>query len=427
MDKNIILFVQNAPLSAVERIRAYGKKTKEVFRVALIRDKSKKTSSEKTGAHEVDIDIVCDLSKDEKIVEALLPYQDELLALTCRGEDNMEYFMKVIPNVPYLRTPTTESISWSIDKVKMRERFMAYDKSITPQFLVVEKNTKKAIQDIKKKVGFPLILKPSGLAASLFVSICFHEEDLEGELKKILKNIEKVYLENGRKRKPKILAEQFLEGGMYSVDAYVDSRGKISFCPLVHVKTGRSIGFDDFFGYQRLAPTALKKESIEGALEVGKKSVYALALRSTSVHIELIRTEDGWKVIEVGPRIGGFRDSIYLSSFGINHAMNDIFTRIPRKVVIPKKVKGYTAVLNFFPKEEGVLSQIKGIKKLKEIKSITKVDMNKKLGDKCQFAKNGGKSVCDITLFNQVRSDLLADIRRLEQCFEIKTKKTKDS
>ena len=37
----------------------------------------------------------------------------------------------------------------------------------------------------------------------------------------------------------------------------------------------------------------------------------------------------------------------------------------------------------------------------------------------CQFAKNGGKAVFTITLYNAERPRLLADIRRIEQLIDI--------
>ncbi len=227
--------------------------------------------------------------------------------------------------------------------------------------------------------------------------------------------------ENGRTATPRVLVEQFMDGEMYSVDAYVNSKGVAYFCPFVHIKTGRAIGFDDFFGYQQITPTLLKKTSIEAAEAVAIEAIKALGLRASTAHIELMRTEDGWKVIEIGPRIGGFRRDLYQLSYDINHAMNDILVRIPRKPIIPKKVQGYSAAMKFFPKREGILTGLTGIMKVQELASFKKVNINKKIGDKCLFAKNGGVSICNIILFNESRSELLADIRRIESMLEIKT------
>ena len=140
---------------------------------------------------------------------------------------------------------------------------------------------------------------------------------------------------------------------MYSIDAYVNARGVIYFAPTVYVKTGREIGFDDFFGYMRLTPTMLNVAHTEEAQEAASKGIKALGMRSTTCHIELMRTEDGWKVIEMGPRIGGFRHEMYDLSYGIDHSLNDILIRIPKQPILPKKVRGYTAVMQFYAQKEG--------------------------------------------------------------------------
>lgn len=399
--------------------------SKDIYRVAIIRDEKtlldKKTVDFFTKRNV--IDIPCNLNDSESIQKALLLYQEELLAITCRGESHIPAFAKVIPNVPYLRTPTSESLLWSCDKIKMRKRFRVHNKSITPKFLIVKDDSPEMIQKIKEKVGFPLIIKPSNLAVSLLISICFHEQELETAIKKIFKKIRKVGEENGREEIPRVLVEQFMDGEMYSVDAYVNSKGAVYFCPFVHIKTGRAIGFDDFFGYQQITPTLLKKTSIEAAEAVALEAIAALALRSSTAHIELMRTEEGWKVIEIGPRIGGFRRDLYKLSYGINHTMNDILIRIPKTPVIPKKVKGYSAAMKFFAKKEGILTNITGIMKIQELASFEKISVNKKIGDKCLHAKNGGQSICNVILFNESRSELLADIRRIESTLEIKTEK----
>lgn len=420
MQRNIILFVNNVTSEITQSVREYSRKTKQNFRIAVILDSKNLALLKKVEGTDVDIVLPCDLTKSWKIEEVLLPYKDELLAFTCRGEVHINAFTKIIPNVPYVRTPTPESLIWATDKITMRERMRVYDKNITPRFTVVSNVDKESIAKIKTKVGFPLVIKPAGLAASLMVSICFHEQELEQTLKKMFKKITSLYKENKRLAEPRVLVEQFMEGDMYSIDVYVSSRGNMYFCPLVYVKTGRLIGFDDFFGYQQMTPTLLKKSSIEEAERVARQAVYALALRSTTVHIELMKTEAGWKVIELGPRVGGFRHQLYKLSYGIDHTLNDILIRIPRKPIIPKKCHGYSVAMKFFAKEEGILTELKGVKKVKELTSYINIEINKKVGDRCQYAKHGGRSVCNLFMFNPNRSELLADIRRAEKLLVIK-------
>ena len=416
-NKNIILFVDSAPGDAVKSLRAYSQKHGKNYRIGIIREKKPKPGDTKS----VDVVISCDFKRDDKIIQALKPYEGQILALVCRGEKHIADYARLVPFLPYVRTPNKESLIWATDKVQMREKLMAYDKTITPRFTVVKDAGKNSVKKIKEEVGFPLVVKPAGLASSLLVSICFHEEELAETLSKIFRKIKSIYKENKRKEEPRVLVEQFMDGEMYSIDAYVDSRGHITQCPIVHVKTGRTIGFDDFFNYSRITPTTLTKEEVAAAEAVAVKSIYALGLRSATAHIELMHCGGKFRIIELGPRIGGFRPKMYELSYGINHALNDVLVRIPKKLNVPKKIQGYTAVLKFYPRKEGRIKKISGVKRVKELKSLVSLAQNKKVGDLSKFAKNGGKSVFDLTLFNKTRPELLADIRRAEKHLLIET------
>ena len=176
---------------------------------------------------------------------------------------------------------------------------------------------------------------------------------------------------------------------------------------------------DDFYNYLHLSPTALKKHSIERAHEAATAGIHALGLRNTTAHVELMKIDDEWKLIEIGPRVGGFRDKLHSLSCGIDHSLNDILIRFPKKPLIPKKCKGFAATLKWYPKSEGKIIKLKGIKKCQELKSFVAIKLIKKIGDTCQFAKNGGKAVFTITLYNTERSKLLADIRRIEQLVDV--------
>lgn len=420
--RDIIVYVMALPFGAVESIRAYEKKEKKKYRVMLIVDSRSKLKKHKEDYTDLDFYIEVDLSKANKIAEALAPYQDQFCAITCRSESSMMKFASIIPHVPYLRTPTTESLQWSTDKLQMRRRFALLAKKYSPRYAIVKANTKVERKRITNKIGFPMIIKPANLASSLLVSICYHEEELEKVLRNSFRKIKKLYGENGRVEVPKIMAEEYMEGDMYSVEAYVNSRGTIHFCPLVRIKTGRDIGHDDFYNYLHITPTALKKTTVERAQEAAEAGIHALGLRNTTAHVELMKVDDEWKLIEIGPRVGGFRHKLHQLSCDIDHSLNDVLVRLPKKPSIPKKCKGYAATLKWFPKKEGELTRLKGIKKIQELKSFVDILVNKKIGDRCRFAKNGGKAVFTVTLYNKERSKLLADIRRVEQLVDIKIK-----
>jgi biotin carboxylase len=416
--KNIILFLGKAPL---EDVRDFKKKNKKAYRIALGYTEKLDKKTQKKYENVYDILIKINLKSENTILKSLQPYLDELLAATCRGDANIPHFAKVIPLLPYLRTPTVQSLMWSVDKLAMRRRFRSYNKKMTPRYKLVKNAQKKTIKEIVEKVGFPLVVKPTGLGASLLVTMCYHEEELQKTLRSVFRKIQSHYKKDYKGKEPEVIVEEFMDGDMYSIDGYVNSRGKIYFCPMAAITTGKNIGFDDFFGYKQAMPTLLKPESIKAAQLIATDAVHALGLRSSSIHVELIKSEGGWKVIEVGPRIGGFRNDLYKLSYNIDHTENDILIRIPKKPIVPKKIIGHSAAMKFFAKKEGTIKSITGIKKARELKSFHKINIHKKVGDRAVFAKNGGKSVFNIILHNKDRSKLLADIRRLEQAVKIET------
>jgi hypothetical protein len=184
--------------------------------------------------------------------------------------------------------------------------------------------------------------------------------------------------------------------------------------------TGRSIGHDDFYNHLQITPTKLKKSTTDRANRVTEKAIHALGLRSTITHTELVKIDDEWKVVEIGARMGGFRHVLHQLSCDIDHSLNDILIRIPRKPKVPKKCKGYACAMKWFADKEGTIVEMKVIKKIEQLESFHKLNVKKKIGDRAVFARNGGRSVFDLLMYNADNSKLLADIRRVEKMVQIK-------
>lgn len=419
--KNIIAYVSRITLEAINDIRAWEKQTGEKYRVMLIENSARKLTKKQTGAGIPGVDLVLslDFDSDASLQEGLAPYQDQLCVITTRAESFLADFIKIIPFVPYLQTPTPESLKWASDKRLMRRHFKVSDSSISPKYTLVGGAEDAELDRIINKVGLPLIIKPTNLAQSLLITVCHHREELKKAIKEVMKNIKKVYEENGRTEKPRIIAEEFMEGLQYSIDAYVSSRGKVTCCPLVRQKTGHDIGRDDFFGYLQSTPTALSSSTVKKAEDVVRRGVHALGLRNTTVHVELMRVDNDWKIIEIGARIGGFRPQLHRLSCGINHGMNDVLVRMGRQPVVPRRCKRFAAAMKYYAKEEGEIVSILGLKKIEKLDSFDHIEMRKKRGDKSVFAKNGGGAIFVLYLMNDSRSELLADIRRVESLVKV--------
>ncbi len=419
-EKDIIIYVMNIPEGAVEGVKTLSTILGRKIHIMYLVDSRVKKEEDMKPKEGIDFVVSCDFSKQAKLAEVLLPYQHRFLAITCRSEQSMARFAEVIPQVPYLRTPHTESLRWASDKYEMRKRMKVYNPKITPKFTLVKENTKVERERIIEKIGFPMIVKPANLAASLFVSICYHEEDLDQTLRNIFRKIPQAYKNDKRLEVPKVIAEEYMDGDMYSIDSYVDSRGRAYHCPLVKVVTGKKIGRDDFYNYLQMTPTIFKSATVEKAHRAAEDAIHALGLASTTTHTELMKIDDEWKVIEIGARVGGFRHVLHSLSCDINHSLNDVLIRIPKKPVIPKKCQGYACAMKWFAAKEGKILEMKGIKSIEKLESFHNIVVNKKVGDRATFARNGGRSVFNLFLYNLDRSKLLADIRRVEKLVEVK-------
>lgn len=419
--RNIIAYVSKVPAEAITDIRLWEKETGERYRIMLIENAARQLSKKQTGANLNGVNLVVsvDFNNDSALQEALAPYQDQLAAITSRAESYLSDFIKIIPFVPYLHTPTRESLIWASDKRLMRRHFKVADSTISPKYTLVKNADEAELERVIGQVGFPLIIKPTNLAQSLLISVCHHHDELRKAVKDIMKNIEKVYEENGRTERPRIIAEEYMEGLQYSVDAYVSARGRVVCCPLVRQKTGHDIGRDDFFGYLQSTPTGLSAATVEKAEDVVKRGVHALGLRNTTVHVELMRVDNDWKIIEIGARIGGFRPQLHRLSCEINHGMNDILVRMGRQPVVPRRCRRFAAAIKYYAKEEGTITNILGLKKIEKLASYHNIEMRKKRGDRSVFAKNGGGAIFVLYLVNDSRSELLADIRRVEETVKV--------
>ena len=424
--RDTILFI-STKLRAVEKTLASVEKQLglELKGLLVVEPKDRRLISQLTNPKFTGL--VINTSSAAKIQESLAPLRPSLLAATCHSEALVPVYRRILPNIPYIPGPSESSLEWATDKLKMRQMLKAYDKRITPAFTLVSDTSEATIAKITKKVGFPLIAKPTGLAESLLVSQCYYAEELQDVLSKSFKKIANIYKRKNGRGQPQMLIEQLMEGSLYSTDVYINSKGECYYCPLVHVATGRAAGFDDFFGYKRLTPTKLKPDRQKQAFKVAKKGIRALGLRNVTCHVEMIRDDDIWRIIEIGPRMGGFRHTMYKLSYGIDHLANDVLIRMDKKPVIPRRPKGYSCVMQFYAKTEGVITKLSGRGNIKQVESLVRYSQKLSKGDRAKFARNGGGPVAEVTLFNNSRSLLLADIRRVEKLIQIKVERRKST
>lgn len=364
-------------------------------------------------------EIVCDFDSPDELQRAIKPYADRLLAVTCRFESAITAFRKVIPFLPNIHRPTESALLWSSDKSLMRNRLSNYDETLTPKYQYMESKDMPNVQNLLRDFTYPVIVKPTGLASSLLVTECATEKEMLTCLAYTFKVIGHIYAKEHRRTKPGVLIEEMMQGEMYSTDAYIDSKGEISCLPLVRVITAKEAGLTDFYGYRCIVPTGLPDHDVQAAFTIAKAAIKAVNLNSSTAHVELFRTPTGWKIIELGARIGGYRESLYKEAYGIDHYYNDLAVRMDKKLKMPGTAIGNAACLNLYAEQEGTIASIDGIKEAQKLESVVYINTHSKPGNQAMFARNGGRLIIDSILSNQNAVQLERDVQELERLVKI--------
>ena len=424
-NKNIILFLGSAYNSNLDEVRSFEKSQNRKFRTAIITSPkinlNEKSPKQKGMEERFDFVLRCDTKNSKSIAKAIKPIKDEVVIVFCYFESWMPLYARLVKLLPDVKMPTVKSLKICNSKFEMRKRFIKLYPEITPKFMLVKNEQDYKI--IAKKIKFPCITKPLNLTKSRLVIKSNNLEELKSNLENTFQKIKSVYKKVHSESEPLVLAEEYLEGDLYSIDAYVNSKGKVYFTPIVRVVTGKDIGIDDFFNYYRLTPANLNSNEEKKAQIVARKAVKATGPTSITLHIELTKTKTGvWKIIELQTRPGGYRNEMLKLSYGIKHYENDFLNRMDKKPIIPKKVKSYTAVFEIFPEREGKLVSVKGIEKMRKLKSFVRYEQAKKIGEMCGFSRDGYIYVLQVVLNGKNRKVFEGDLERIGEIVRIVVK-----
>lgn len=384
-----------------------------------------KTWSVEQGREDAKLDgtitIVCDFSNQEELKKQLSPFLDSCIGIISRGEGNVVYLQKLIPFFNGLDLPTVESLKASTSKLLMRRKFAEYDSSVSPNFELFESFDEQRIVSAGREIGYPVVIKPANLASSLLVQECSNEKELVAAMRHAFDKIESLYSKMTRSEKPTMIIEEMLIGDLFSVDPYINAEGKMYWVPIVGYVTGKSIGIDDFFLYRRTNNIELSVKDVDEARRVSESGCRALGLVSSSAHIELIRTKKGWKIIEIGPRLGRFRIDMYRYGYDIDHSTNDIAIRVGLKPIVNEQRGALCSAYSIYPENEGRITDIEGLDNLQQLESLKSLTVNMEIGETSSFAKNGGKSVLEFIVANSDEQQFAQDTAYIEENVRVNT------
>lgn len=340
----------------------------------------------------------CSFEDDEAMERLIAPYKDRIAAVACRGDKQVQFLRRLIPHLPdNVPVSSADSLRAATNKRLMRELFQAAYPEITPAHVRVYGPGADAVAQVEFAMAYPVIVKPASLVSSLLIQKCADADELSKALETVFEAIERIYHREDRKDSAEVIVEEYLLGDFYSVDCYV-RKDDMYFCPPVAYIPAQQLGIDDFFLYKRFVPTKLTKEETEACFEATGKALKALNLTYSAAHVELILTANGWKIIEVGPRLGRFRHSMYKLGYGIDHSYNDLAVHLDRPAIVSDTLKAHVTAYSIYPDCEGVLDWIEGIDRLRDDPAVHGLKVIAAPGEHVYFAKNGGKALAEFII-----------------------------
>lgn len=420
-EKNIILFVGNISDDYVRQIMKMKKEENVGIRIGLIINFNVKHRLSAKYEKELSLIIRCDSSDERDIEEKISDIKDEILDAYIIYDKHVDFLIRIIKILKLKNYSSSKSLRNSVNKLESRKIFNRYCPEITPKFIQIK--SKNDFNKIIKIIGFPCILKPVHLTQSRLVSVSKDSKELKSNLDIIYRELLKNYNKIGVKDKPSVIAEEMVRGDLYTTDVYVDKNQKMYYTPLIYQITGKNIGIDDFHIYARVNPSGLKNDDIKKAFLTSKKGIISLGLKNDIVHVELMKSGKDFKIIEVGPRIGGYRIKMLDISYGINHIANYINLRLGKKIIVKDKLIAHSAIIEILSEKRGKLKSISGKDQVRKLNSFYDLKVFKKIGEDVGLAKVGYSKVVSITLKNKNKKVFYDDMKKIRKLIKIKIKK----
>ncbi len=292
----------------------------------------------------------------------------------------------------------------STDKVKMLEAFERCNVA-HPIFQVIRK---QEIESFSMSLHYPVISKPIDSAGGRGIYMIHNEN----ELKKA------VCFSSQAGRSGDILIEEYMQGPEVSVEVLV-----IDGTPhIIQITDKITSGAPNFFEIGHSQPSALPQDTKESIRKLASKAVMAVGLVNSPAHVEIIITEQGPKLVELGARLGGDCITTYLletSISGINMAQAAIELALGIKPDVSNyHNSGNCAGVRFVPAREGTLNDIRGLNNAEQIDDVVKIELSGIIGKHYDNATDDSARFGYVVCKGKTTKEALDQCQRVIDCIQ---------
>ncbi|MBR7123055.1 MAG: ATP-grasp domain-containing protein [Oscillospiraceae bacterium] len=221
---------------------------------------------------------------------------------------------------------------------------------------------------VADQVTYPCISKPVDNAGSRGVMLINNQNELE----------EAVNYSSANGRKGGVIIEEYLRGSEVSVEVMVIA-GDVH---ILQVTDKLTTGAPHFVEMGHSQPSRLGEDNVNAIKALAEKAVKAIGIQNGPAHVEIMLTEQGPKMIELGARMGGDCITTHLVplSTGVDMVKATIETALGGVPDIRQKQEKGSAI-RFFSPEHGVIARIEGLEAAKSIPGVREITLTKNVGD----------------------------------------------
>lgn len=314
----------------------------------------------------IDADKILDFAREQKIDGIATAATDFPIRSVAKVAEQLQ-----------LRGISSDTALKATDKWLMRKCLKEAGVAV-PQFFLIKSFDDLCLASKEADAGREYIVKPVDNSGSRGV---FFIEDIKylAKLKEIF-DYSKAYTRSGN-----LILEEYMRGEEMSVETFcVDGDCKV--LQLTDKVTDKEPYFVEKMHIQ---PSKYEGEMKELIIKEVKKALQALGVKEGPAHTEVMVTEEGPKIVEVGARTAGDHissDLLYLST-GIDLAKNLVRFALGEEIDLQEKCKR-ASVIKYIEAKEGTIREIGGLKEAKALEGVHSVKLFKDKGDLIARVKN---------------------------------------
>lgn len=273
-------------------------------------------------------------------------------------------------NLPF---PQYNSILNTIIKSKFKQILLNNNISCAKGVLINKNSDLRATIQVSK-LNFPLITKPTDNSGSRGVIYC---SDMEA----LLVSVKETFMETNSSS---ILLEEYIEGDEISVEAFVQNK----IVHIIQITDKKTTDFPFNVEIEHTQPSKYKEEHSAVLLKLIQKIVDAVGLDNCGLHPELKFTNAGWKIIEMGPRLGGDYITSHLVPLSTGVNIEELMINISLGNEVYYTVENKSARIEFFSLKGGEVLEKYPHQIESPSSDIVKSCFDLKIGDTIPFISN---------------------------------------